>query len=130
MDKAIAEKVRQCKALQGKSVVDVMDMRQFQDNLAAYWTQQTESRKQVEKNYKLIAKPIPAHPIANLLNLSVLQLMMEYLAVINGASTRASSERRYIKQLCQQAYNLTVAQIVCKEFPELESELLPKAKAN
>lgn len=130
MDKKIAEKVRQCKALKGKSVVDVMDMRQFQDNLAAYWTQQTESRKQVENNYRLIEKPVPAHPIAKLKNLSVKQLMMEYLAVINGTSTRTSSERLYIKQLCQQAYNLTVAQIVCKEFPELESELLPKAKAN
>lgn len=130
MDKKIADKVRQCKRLQGKNIVDVMDMREFQDNLAAYWTQQTESRKQVEKNYKLIAKPVPAHPIAKLKNLSVSQLMMEYLAVINGTSTRTSSERLYIKQLCQQAYNLTVAQIVCKEFPELESELLPKAKAN
>ena len=130
MDKAIAEKVRQCMALQGKSVVNVMDMRQFQDNLAAYWTQQRESRLQVERNYKLITKPVPAHPIANLMNLSVKQMMLEYLAVINGTSTRTSSERTYIKQLCQQAYNLTVAQIVCKEFPELEPELLPKAKAN
>ena len=130
MDKAIAEKVRKCKKLQGKNIVDVMDMRQFQDNLAAYWTQQRESRLQVERNYKLITKPVPAHPIANLMNLSVKQLMLEYLAVINGTSTRTSSERTYIKQLCQQAYNLTVAQIVCKEFPELEPELLPKAKAN
>jgi len=130
MDEAIADKVRKCKKLQGKNIVDVMDMRQFQDNLAAYWTQQRESRLQVERNYKLITKPVPAHPIANLMNLSVKQLMLEYLAVINGTSTRTSSERTYIKQLCQQAYNLTVAQIVCKEFPELESELLPKAKAN
>jgi hypothetical protein len=130
MDKAIADKVRKCKKLQGKNMVDVMDMRQFQDNLAAYWTQQRESRLQVERNYKLITKPVPAHPIANLMNLSVKQLMLEYLAVINGTSTRTSSERLYIKQLCQQAYNLTVAQIVCKEFPELEPELLPKAKAN
>jgi len=130
MDKAIADKVRKCKKLQGKNIVDVMDMRQFQDNLAAYWTQQRESRLQVERNYKLITKPVPAHPIANLMNLSVKQLMLEYLAVINGTSTRTSSERTYIKQLCQQAYNLTVAQIVCKEFPELEPELLPKAKAN
>ena len=130
MDKAIAEKVKQCKALQGKSVVDVMDMREFQDNLAAYWIQQAQSREQVERNYKLMCKKVPAHPIANLMNLSVSQLIMEYLAVINGTSTRTSSERLYIKQLCQQAYNLTVAQIVCKEFPELEPELLPKAKAN
>ena len=130
MDKKIAEKVRQCKALQGKSVIDVMDMREFQDNLAAYWTQQTQSRKQVEQNYQLICKKVPAHPIANLMQLSVSQLMLEYVAVVNGTSTRTSSERLYIKQLCQQAYNLTVAQIVCKEFPELESELLPKAKAN
>ena len=130
MDKAIADKVRKCKKLQGKNIVDVMDMRQFQDNLAAYWTQQRESRLQVERNYKLITKPVPVHPIANLMKLSVKQLMLEYLAVINGTSTRTSSERTYIKQLCQQAYNLTVAQIVCKEFPELESELLPKAKAN
>lgn len=130
MDKKIAEKVKQCKALQGKSVIDVMDMREFQDNLAAYWTQQTQSRKQVEQNYQLICKKVPAHPIANLMQLSVSQLMLEYVAVVNGTSVRNSSERTYIKQLCQQAYNLTVAQIVCKEFPELESELLPKSKAN
>ena len=130
MDKKIAEKVKQCKALQGKSVIDVMDMREFQDNLAAYWTQQTQSRKQVEQNYQLICKRVPAHPIANLMHLSVSQLMLEYVAVVNGTSVRNSSERTYIKQLCQQAYNLTVAQIVCKEFPELESDLLPKAKAN
>lgn len=130
MDKKIAEKVKQCKALQGKSVIDVMDMREFQDNLAAYWTQQTQSRKQVEQNYQLICKKVPAHPIANLMQLSVSQLMLEYVAVVNGTSVRNSSERLYIKQICLQAYSLTVAQIVCKEFPELESELLPKAKAN
>ena len=68
MDKKIAEKVKQCKALQDKSVIDVMDMREFQDNLAAYWTQQTQSRKQVEQNYQLICKKVPAHPIANLMH--------------------------------------------------------------
>jgi len=130
MDKAIAEKVRECKALQGKSVIDVMDMQEFQDNLAAYWTQQIKSRKEVEKNYKLICKRVPAHAIGNLQNLSVSQLMREYVLILDGMSERPSQERLYIKQICKQAYNLTVAQIVCKEFPELEKELLPKAKAN
>jgi len=130
MDKAIADKVRECKALQGKTVVDVIEMAEFKDNLAIYWAQQRESRKQVEKNYKMIAKQVPAHPIAQIMNFSVDDMAFNYIQILMGKSLLPSSTRKYITQLCQQAYHLTIAQIICKEFPELEPELLPKAKAN
>ena len=77
-----------------------------------------------------IGLKLPAHPVDNFLEMSVADFAMEYLAVFAGMSKRPKSERDYINQLGQQALNLTIAQIVCEEFPELEPALIPKAKAN
>ena len=77
------------------------------------------------KGYKL-----PAHPIHRVINLSVEDFAVEYLAVIANASKRPVAERQYIQQLGQQAYNLTVAQYVVDEYPELADELIPKSKSN
>ena len=76
------------------------------------------------KGYK-----VPAHVIDGLSTLTVEDLAIEYARVVAGGSTRTSAERLYIRQIGQQAYNLTVAQFVVEEFPELGTELLPK-KAN
>ena len=74
---------------------------------------------------------IPSHPIDDLAGMSVDDLAVEYAKVVAGGSTRNHAERLYIRQIGQQAYNLTVAQYVVEEYPELESELFPKkSKAN
>ena len=131
------KKINQCKALQGMTVADLCATARFRDNLAAYWTVQKEDRKAIQESYKAMHKlggakgyKLPAHTIDRIFNLTVDDLVQAYKEIINGHCDRPFSERRYIGQLGQQAYSLTVAQYVIDEFPELEDELIPKTSAN
>lgn len=133
MKKGTLNKVRSCKALQGKDVADIIAMPRFRDNLAAYWTAQKTDRDAIRKSYDAMHKlggvkgyKIPAHPIDDLAQLAVEDLAVEYAKVIAGGSKRCAAERKYIRQIGQQAYNLTIAQIVVEEYPELEHELIPQ----
>lgn len=130
-------KIASCKALQEMTVADLCATVRFRDNLAAYMTAQRTDRDAIRKSYDAMRKlggakgyKLPAHPIDRVINLSVEDFAVEYLAVIANASKRTVAERRYIQQLGQQAYNLTVAQYVVDEYPELADELIPKSKAN
>ena len=78
-----------------------------------------------KRNGRIPKTPHPKHT-----HLSVDDFAAEYMGVIAGVSKRPFAERGYIQQLGQQAYNLTVAQYVVEEYPELEPVLIPKAKAN
>ena len=100
-------------------------------------TAQKEDRKQIRASYEAMRKlggakgyKLPAHPIDRVIDLSVDDFAAEYMAVIAQVSKRPFEERGYIQQLGQQAYNLTVAQYVVEEYPELDPVLIPKAKAN
>ena len=137
MNKEILNKIRDCKALQNVTIEDLCKTDRFRDNLAAYMTAQREDRKAIRASYDAMRKlggvkgyKIPAHPIDDLISMSVEEFAREYLNVISKCSKRPAAERQYILQLGQQAYNLTVAQIVINEFPELESVLIPKNKQN
>ncbi len=137
MDKDTQRKIESCKALQGKTVEELIATDRFRNNLAAYMTAQKEDRKQIRASYEAMRKlggakgyKLPAHPIDRVIDLSVDDFAAEYMAVIAKVSKRPYAERRYIQQLGQQAYNLTVAQYVVEEYPELEPVLIPKAKAN
>ena len=137
MDKDTQRKIESCKALQGKTVEELIATDRFRNNLAAYMTAQKEDRKQIRASYEAMRKlgvakgyKLPAHPIDRVIDLSVDDFAAEYMAVIARVSERSVAERRYIQQLGQQAYNLTVAQMVIEEYPELEPVLIPKAKAN
>lgn len=130
-------KIASCKALQEMTVADLCATVRFRDNLAAYMTAQRTDRDAIRKSYDAMRKlggakgyKLPAHPIDRVINLSVEDFAVEYLAVIANASKRPVAERRYIQQLGQQAYNLTVAQYVVDKYPELADELIPKSKAN
>ena len=133
MKDSVKKKIASCKALQGKTIIDIVAMPRFAENLAAYWTEQKETRKTAIASYQAMHKlggpkgyKLPAHVIDKLVDLSVEDLAVEYAKVVAGGSTRNSAERKYIRQIGQQAYNLTVAQYVVEEYPELEPELLPK----
>lgn len=137
MKKEILTKIQSCKALSGKTVAELIATERFRNNLAAYMTAQREDRKQIRASYEAMRKvggakgyKLPAHPIDRVIDLSVDDFAAEYMAVIAKISKRPVAERRYIQQLGQQAYNLTVAQYVVEEYPELEPVLIPKAKAN
>lgn len=131
------KKVASCKALQEMTVADLCATVRFRDNLAAYMTAQRTDRDAIRKSYGAMRKlggangfKLPAHPIDRVINMPVEDFAVEYLAVIANASKRPVAERRYIQQLGQQAYNLTVAQYVVDEYPELADELIPKSKSN
>ena len=137
MKAEIRNKIASCKALQEMTVADLCATVRFRDNLAAYMTAQRTDRDAIRKSYDAMRKlggakgyKLPAHPIDRVINLSVEDFAVEYLAVIANASKRPVAERQYIKQLGQQAYNLTVAQYVVDEYPELADELIPKSKSN
>lgn len=137
MKEEILTKIQSCKALSGKTVEELIATERFRNNLAAYMKAQREDRKQIRASYEAMRKAggvkgykLPAHPIDRVIDLSVDDFAAEYMSVIAKMSKRPHAERRYIQQLGQQAYNLTVAQIVVEEYPELESVLIPKAKAN
>jgi len=133
MRKEIQQKIRQCKALQHLSVADLIVTQRFLDNLAAYMTAQREDRNAIRASYEAMRKlggakgyKLPAHPIDRVIDMPVEDFANAYAAVINRSSKRSAAERKYIMQLGNQAYNLTVLQFVVDEFPELSDELLPK----
>lgn len=137
LDKATMLKINACKGLQGKTVSDIVVSDRFEKNLAAYLTAQKEDRNTSRKSFEAMRKAggavgykLPAHPVDRVMDLSVSDFALEYAKILTGTSERTNAERKYIQQLGQQAYNLTVAQIVCEEFPELESALIPKKNTN
>lgn len=134
MNKETQNKIRSCKALQGKTIEDVCEMPEFLSNLEKYMQAQREDRKAIQSSYEAMRKlggakgyKLPSHPIDRVIDMSVEQFAGAYVDVIMKTSPRPAAERKYIEQLGQQAYNLTVAQIVCEEFPELHDEFFPKA---
>lgn len=135
MKREIADKIRSCKALSGKSVADVVDTPEFLSNLAAYMKAQREEREAARESYEKVKAyapgfHLPAHPIDKCINLTPEDFAVEYLTIVAKRSQRPKAERDYIFQLGRQAYNLTIAQIVCREFPELEAELLNNKNQN
>lgn len=137
LDKGTQNKINACKGLQGKTVLDIISTDRFEKNLSAYLTAQKEDRNTSRKSFEAMHKAggavglkLPAHPVDNFLSMSVADFVVEYADVISGVSNRPKAQREFVRQLGQQAYNLTVAQIVCEEFPELESALIPKRNTN
>lgn len=133
----IQAKIRACKALQGMTVDDVCRTAKFRENLAAYWQAQKDDRKTIRKSYEAMRRAwgakgykVPAHVIDDLAGLDAEQMAGEYIAVLGRISKRPAAERLYIQQIGQQAYNLTVAQFVCDEYPELHEYFYPKSKTN
>ena len=109
-DKETQQKIASCKALQGMTVEDFIKNDRFRENLAGYLTEQRETRKTARASYAAMRKVGGAKK-----------------AVISKRYNGPLAEREYIRQLGMQAYNLTVAQYVVEEYPELEHVLLPKS---
>lgn len=137
MNKEILNKIRDCKALQNVTIEELCQSERFKKNLAAYMFAQLEDRTAIMRSYEAMRKmggangfKLPAHPIDRIHGMSIEDFAKEYMKIIQKCSDKPFAVRKYISQLGQQAYNLTVAQIVVEEFPELESELIPKNNAN
>lgn len=136
-DKEIQQKIASCKALQGMTVEDFIKNDRFRENLAGYLTEQRKARKMARASYAEMRKvggakgyKLPAHVCDKFIDVSVDLFAELFKAVISKRYNGPLAERQYIRQLGMQAYNLTVAQYVVEEYPELEPVLIPKAKAN
>ena len=138
MNPEIVNKIKQCKALQGMTVEDFIKNDRFRENLAGYLTEQRETRKTARASYAAMRKvggakgyKLPAHVCDKFIDVTVDQFAELFMAVLAKRYNGPVAERQYIRQLGMQAYNLTVAQFVVEEYPELEIELFPrKSKAN
>ena len=136
-DNETQQKIASCKALQGMTVEDFIKNDRFRDNLAGYLTEQRETRKMARASYAAMKKvggakgyKLPSHVCDKFIDVSVDQFAEMFMAVVAKRYNGPLAERQYILQLGMQAYNLTVAQYVVEEYPELEPVLFPKAKAN
>lgn len=115
------------------TVEDFIKNDRFRENLAGYLTEQRETRKMARASYAAMKKvggakgyKLPAHVCDKFVDVSVDQFAEMFIAVVAKRYNGPLAERQYILQLGMQAYNLTVAQYVVEEYPELEPVLLPK----
>ena len=129
------EKVARCKALQGIAVGEFIRGEKFLANLAVYWADQKDQRTKARASYDAMHKlgtsrgyKLPAHSVDHFLGWTVGEIAAEYGRILDKRSDLSSRERQYLLQLGDQAFNLTIAEIACEEFPELRDELLPETK--
>lgn len=128
----VKTKIRTCKALQGKTIFEILKMDEYRSNLEAYIRCQREDRektiasyeamKQLNKNAKL-----PAHVIDHFEKWQTDDYIYEYMRILTQKSGCSHEERRFLLQICQQAYNKTVADFVVAEFPQFKKYFYPKA---
>lgn len=137
MKKEIRRKIESVKALQNASVEDILAMPEFTENLGKYLKAQQEDRKAIRASYEAMKKlggakgyKLPSHPLDHFSETEPETFAEMVREVLAGVSRLPVAQRNYIRQLGLQAYSLTVAQIVIKEYPELEDELIPKNKDN
>lgn len=125
------EKIKACKDLQGKSVMDICMLPGFISNLDAYVTVQREERKIALDHAMQFGggkMHAPAHVIDSTMGWDMEQWRDEFTAVLNKTSRQSSAVREYVRQLGMQAYNVTIANIVLVEFPELREYFFGKSK--
>lgn len=111
-------------ALKGKTIADVLSNERFAYNLGKYWNSQRADRKAAEDSAKAIKAKlkgfkIPAHPIDHFKGWTVEMLTEEYGKVLEHKSNLSANDRKYLCQLCGQAYNLTIIEMAGEKYPEV-----------
>ena len=134
--KEIHEKLRAGKALRGVTIFELVASDHFLGNLDKYLASQKADREgarasfEAMKRYGLRGMKLPAHSVDYFLDWTTVQFAQEYLRVISETSALPASKRKYIQQLGNQAFNLTLLEIASEEFPELKEEIKPITQKN
>ena len=108
--------------LGGRSIYDICKLGGFRSNLEAYVKVQREDRQVVrEQEAKLGGGKYhaPAHAIDKTLDWSLDEWEEQAIKVFYKASDLPKSVRDYVYQLGKQAYNVTCANLVINQFPEM-----------
>jgi len=133
----IIEKMKSCKALEGKTVLDVLEMPEFAENLGKYFEAQKSewhaARESLAAQRKIAGTNrlrLPAHTLDKLVGWSTEMLRQEFVAVVQKTSKQPYAVREYVGQLGMQAYNVTVANFVIAEFPDTKDFFYPSTNKN
>lgn len=128
--KEIKKKIYKVDKLQGKTIYDVIQTEEFISNLTAYLNAQREDRDAIKKSFATAkalggakGMKLPAHTIDRLDGITPIKFAEEFSFVLSGISKRSAAEREYITQLGMQAYNLTIANFIIEQFPELREDI-------
>lgn len=129
MKTELEKKIKQTKALQGKSVEDVLRMPEFAANVGAYLREQRALRQAVKDTIhkKNPRARVPAHTIDRVGYLNQYNFAEIWIKISQRVIKKPKAEREYIDQLGMLAYKKTVADFVIAEFPELRDEFYPKS---
>ena len=123
--------MRACKGLRGKSVIDICRGDGFRSNLEAYVeAQRAERRIALDHAQKFGGGKMhaPAHAIDKTLDWSMDEWVENFMEVVGKVSSLPAAVRDYVFQLGMQAYNVTIANIIILEFPELREHFFGKSK--
>lgn len=118
----VKARIKTCKALQGKTIFDILKTDEYQTNLSAYISCQKEDRQKTFESYRAMkvlnkTAKVPAHVIDHFEKWEAKDFTLEYMRILQSRSGLSKDERHYIMQICLQAYNKTVADFVVAEFP-------------
>lgn len=128
--KEVEKKLREVKALQGKSVSDILETEEFAEALKGYAQQQKQLRLTAMRSVG--TGRLKAHVIDTFINSGLLDdvpaLTKRFENVLNRTGIGSRREREYIEQLGMMAYKLAIKKIAVKEFPELKEVLFGTRK--
>lgn len=127
----VEEKMKSCKGLKGKSVIDICKGAGFRSNLEAYVIAQREERKVVYSHAEQFGGGkfhAPAHTIDHTMEWTMDEWVENFMEVVAKVSPLPASVREYVFQLGMQAYNVTIANIIILEYPELREYFFGKSK--
>ena len=128
MNKELKAKIKETKALQGKSVEDVLRMPEFAVNVGAYLREQRALRQAVKDaiRKKNPTARVPAHTIDRVGYLNEHNFAEIWIKISQRIIKKPKAEREYIDQLGMLAYKKTIADFVIAEHPELKDQFYPK----
>ena len=120
-DKEFQQRLSEVQCLRECSVFDVIMSDTFLKRIGVRLEAQKQlrlaSRKAIAGKGRLLA-----HTVDRFMNHTAEEMRDNYLTVVGKTSKRPASERKYIEQLGNLAYNDTIREMVVAECPDLEEE--------
>lgn len=105
-------KIASCKALQGKSIGDVIATDRFLANLQAVMHEQRVTRAAARKAAAAAGMKLRSHAVDLFVGWTAEEMRAAFVAVLEHRSGRPFRERQYIEQLGRLVLNETIRQYI------------------
>ena len=116
------EKIASCKALQGKTIGDILEMDRYTAVLTAILDEQKSTRRAARKAAHEAGLKLKSHVVDRFLGMPEGEFRKEFILVLEHASGRPFRERQYIEQVGRLALKQTIESYIIEEYPELKTE--------